>query len=87
MFTVSQSISTVVGVKYNVAFDLGVAAQGGQFGGPISAPASAGSGASSNLTDLSTATGFTPFKLDFTASSTSTLISFAGETVNDRHIG
>jgi hypothetical protein len=83
---VKQTLTTVVGQAYAITFDLGVQAGGGIFGGPITVNVGAGS-ATTAVTDTGTSgtttsdgTIWTDETFDFTATSTSTSLSFIGET-------
>ena len=90
---VSQAVATTLGQKYNLSFYLGVNAAGGNnggtggtFGPPISVDVSAGTisqlfldaGTSGTKTSLNSL--WTPYNLSFTATSTTTNLSFVGET-------
>ncbi len=86
---VEQTISTVAGQSYALTFDLGVEPGSPVQAGPISVDASAGS-SSTTFTDDGTSgtttadgTVWTGETLDFTAASTSTVISIIGETGTD----
>jgi hypothetical protein len=83
---VAQTLTTVAGQSYAITFDLGVEAGGGIFGGPITVNVGAGS-ATTTVTDTGTSgtttsdgTIWTDETVDFTATSTSTQLSFIGET-------
>jgi hypothetical protein len=83
---VTQTITTVSGQQYVMTFDLGVSTNGGPFSGTISVNAGA-NGSATTFTDNGTTgtltsdnTLWTDESLTFTASSTSTVISFIGET-------
>jgi hypothetical protein len=83
---VMQTLTTVAGQSYAITFDLGVQAGGGNFGGPITVNVGAGS-ATTTVTDTGTSgtttsdgTIWIDETFDFTATSTSTLLSFIGET-------
>jgi hypothetical protein len=87
-YTISQTISTVAGANYTLTFDIGVDNDNGSFSAPVSLLASAG-GTSATFTDSSTDPGtgnFSPFSLNFTATGSSTLISFEGLT-GDQYLG
>ncbi|THD63455.1 PEPxxWA-CTERM sorting domain-containing protein [Phenylobacterium sp.] len=82
---VSQTLTTVSGQSYALTFDLGAQGSSGIFGGPISATASAGSTSDTFSFDGASGTNangtfWTPETLNFTATSTSTVISIVGNT-------
>lgn len=82
---VSQTLTTTAGQSYALTFYLGAQGTSGQFGGPISAMASAGSTSDTFTYDGASGTDvngtlWTPETLNFTAPSTSTVISIVGNT-------
>jgi hypothetical protein len=86
-FGVEQTIKTVVGVTYDLTFRLGVDNGSALYSGPIGVVAAAGS-TSQDFTYDPTASGnqWKKFTLVFTATSTSTVVSFQGLS-GDQYIG
>jgi hypothetical protein len=75
---VTQTISTVVGEKYSLSFELG--SYTARWGGPpVSILASAGSSSGTfTVSTTSSKSTWTPFSLDFTATSATTAITLTG---------
>jgi hypothetical protein len=86
-FGVSQSISTTVGQSYTLTLNLGVDQGTPAYGGPIAVQVQAGP-VTETITDNPAGTGniWTAFNVNFTADSTSTLISIQG-TEGNQYIG
>jgi hypothetical protein len=86
-FGIEQTISTAVGTTYDLTFHLGVDNNTPIYSGPISVAAAAGSTSQDfNYDPKKTGNVWGKFTLEFTATSTKTLISFQGLS-GDQYIG
>jgi hypothetical protein len=87
-FGVEQTISTVAGESYSLTFNLGVDQDDGRYDGPIGVTATAGSTSKvfDNFNPDAGGNVWQSFTLNFTAGSSSTLVSIVGEQ-GDQYIG